>query len=140
MRRSSDDTGSITLFSAIAGVGLLVLAGLVVDGGGKVRAAQRSDRIAAEAGRAAGQQIDVGAAIEGSPARLDPAAALAAAREYLRREGVEGDAAISGDGRRVVVRVWTAQPTVFLSLVGVSEVRTEGTAEVQLVSGAEEIP
>ena len=47
-----DQAGSVTLFGVVAGLALLVLVGLVVDGGAKVRAVQRADAIAAEAARA----------------------------------------------------------------------------------------
>ena len=41
------DEGSMTLFVVVIAVGLLIAAGLVVDGGGKVRALQRADAVAA---------------------------------------------------------------------------------------------
>ena len=66
---------------------LLAMAGLVVDGGGKVRAAQRADRIAAEAGRAAGQQIELAAAVAGERPRVDVGAAVAAAQRYIAGPG-----------------------------------------------------
>ena len=51
------EAGSVTVFLAITVVGLLVLIGLVVDGGVKIRAAQHADAVAAEAARAAGQEV-----------------------------------------------------------------------------------
>ena len=129
------DRGSVTLFVAIAVAGLLVLVGLVVDGGGKVRAAQRASRVAAEAGRVAGQQIDVRAAIEGRPLRVDVPPAVEAARRYLRAAQVNGQVFVSSDRRRITVEVTTSERTVFLGLVGISELTAHGSADVELVSG-----
>ncbi|MEO6822337.1 MAG: pilus assembly protein TadG-related protein [Candidatus Nanopelagicales bacterium] len=130
-----DEQGSVTLFVAITVTGLLVLVGLVVDGGGKVRAAQRASRVAAEAGRVAGQQIDVRAAIEGKPLRVDVPAAIEAARRYLRAAQVSGQVLVSSDRRRITVVVTTSERTVFLGLVGISELAAHGSAYVDLVSG-----
>lgn len=129
------ERGSVTLFVSITVAGLLVLVGLVVDGGGKVRAAQHASRVAAEAGRAAGQQIDVRAAIEGRPLRVDVPAAVEAARRYLRAAQVSGQVIVSSDRRRITVEVTTSERTVFLGLVGISELTAHGSADVELVSG-----
>ena len=60
----------MTLFFAVAVVGLLVLLGLVVDGAAKVRAVQRADTLAAEAARAGGQAIALPPTIAGrTPSR-----------------------------------------------------------------------
>lgn len=130
-----NDRGSVTLFAAITVVGLLVMVGLVVDGGGKVRAAQRASRVAAEAGRAAGQQIDVPAALQGKPFRVVVGAAVEAARAHLRAAHVDGRVQVSSDRRRIVVEVTTSEPTWFLGLVGIPELTAHGSAQVQLVSG-----
>jgi hypothetical protein len=127
------DDGAVTLFVAIAMVGLLALAGLVVDGGAKVRAVQRADRVAAEAARAAGQAIDLGAVLEGSDVRVDRRAALAAVESYLRVAGVDGSVRVVDGGAGIVVSTTTSAPTVFLGLIGVPSFTVQGSAEVALV-------
>lgn len=127
------DRGAVTLFVAIAMVGLLALAGLVVDGGAKVRAVQRADRIAAEAARAAGQAVDVADVLDGSDVRVDRRAALVAAESYLRASGVEGSVRILDAGRGIAVTTTTSAPTVFLGLIGVPRFTVRGSAEVALV-------
>jgi hypothetical protein len=127
------DRGAVTLFLSIAMVGLLALAGLVVDGGAKVRAVQRADRLAAEAARAAGQAIDVAGVLEGSDVAVDRRAALVAAEAYLRASGVEGSARVLDGGRGLAVTTTTSAPTVFLSLIGVPAFTVHGSAEVALV-------
>lgn len=84
------DAGSVTLFLVISVIGLLAMVRLVVDGAGKVRAVQRADALAAEAGRAGGQAIDAPASILGEPPVVDARAAVAAAQAYLARNGIQG--------------------------------------------------
>lgn len=139
MRRRPDwqprDEGSVTLFVVVAVVGLLVLIGLVVDGGTKVRALQRADHLAAEAGRAGGQAIDVPAAITGAPPTLDARAAVSAAQAYLRANGVTGTVSVGDAGQSLTVNVTTTANTVFLGLVGVNTITVHGSAKVSLVRG-----
>ena len=139
MRRNppwrGDDEGSVTLFFVVAVVGLLVLVGLVVDGGTKVRALQRDDRLAAEAGRVGGQAIDVPAAITGEPPTVDARAAVNASQAYLRANGVTGTVSVGDAGRSLTVNVTTTTNTVFLGLVGVNTMTARGSAKVSLVRG-----
>ena len=132
-RRACSDEGAVTLFVAIAMVGLLALAGLVVDGGAKVRAVQRADRIAAEAARAAGQALDLEAVLAGSDVRVDRRAAIVAAESYLRAAGAEGSARVVDGGAGVAVTVTATEPTVFLGLIGVPQFTVRGNAEAALV-------
>jgi Putative Flp pilus-assembly TadE/G-like len=131
--RASADEGAVTLFVAIAMVGLLALAGLVVDGGAKVRAVQRADRLAAEAARAAGQELDVAGVLAGGDVRVDRRAALIAAESYLRASGVQGSARVIDGGAGLAVTTTISAPTVFLGLVGVPAFTVHGAAEVALV-------
>ena len=97
------ESGSATLFLVISVVGLFALIGLVVDGGAKVRAVQRADNLAAEAGRAGGQAIDVPAAVIGNGPTLNVRAAAAAAQTYLKLHGVAGTVSITDGGRSLAV-------------------------------------
>jgi hypothetical protein len=130
---ADDERGSVTIFVAVAAVGLLALAGLVVDGGGKVRALQRADRVAAEAARAAGQAVDRSAVLAGSAVRVDRRTALVAAEASLRAAGADGSARITDDGRAVAVTVRGSEPTVLLGLIGITQFDVTGRAEAVLV-------
>ena len=132
-RPRGDDRGAVTLFLCIAAIGLLALAGLVVDGGAKVRATQRADRLAAEAARAVGQAVNVSAVLSGTAVRVDARAALAAAQDYLDAAGSDGTVAVEPDGRSIRVSTAATSHTVFLGLVGVPEITVRGTATVQLI-------
>ena len=130
-----EDAGSVTLFFVIAVAGLLVLIGLVVDGGTKVRALQRADRLAAEAGRAGGQAINVPTAIIGDPPTLDARAAVNASQAYLASNGISGTVSVDNAGRSLTVDVTTTTNTVFLGLIGVNSMTVHGSAKVSLVHG-----
>ena len=132
-RSAADDRGAVTVFVAIVAVGLMALAGLVVDGGAKVRAVQRADRVAAEAARAAGQAVDVAGVLAGRELRVDRGAAVHAAEEYLRSAGVNGTVRIVHGGSGVEVTTTTSAPTVFLGLIGVPRFTVSGAAEAALV-------
>jgi len=131
----STEAGSVTLFLVIAMAGLFVLVGLVVDGGAKIRAVQRADSLAAEAGRAGGQAINVPAAIVGDAPKVDARAAVSAANAYLARNGAQGTVTVTNAGRTLNVNVTTTRPTIFLGLIGVSSITVTGHASVTLVPG-----
>ena len=138
LRRRLADTdreaGSVTVFAAITVLGILILCGLVVDGGAKLRAVQQADRIATEAARAAGQSADA-AALAGGPARVDRQSAVNAAQAFLAAAGATGTATVSADGTGVEVTVTTTAPTVFLGLIGVSSFTVTGHGQATLVHG-----
>ena len=127
------DEGSATVFLSVTVLGLLVLIGLVVDGGAKIRGIQRADALAADAARVAGQRIDVPDAITGQDPTLDTRAATAAARAYLTTRGVNGT--VTTTGTTVTVTVTDSTPTVFLGLIGIHTLTVHGRASATLVPG-----
>lgn len=130
--RSRSDRGSISLFAVVITVGLIVVIGLVVDGGGKIHAQQRAQTAAREAARAGGQAIVAGTAIRGQGAVVDTSAARTAAQNYLTAAGVAGTVSIQG-GNTVVVRTSeTYQPT-FLSIVGVGTQTVTGQSDAEIM-------
>jgi len=138
LRRHPADTdheaGSVTVFFAITVLGILILCGLVVDGGAKLRAVQHADRIATEAARAAGQAADP-AALAGGEARVDRQAAVDAATAFLATAGATGTATVPADGTVVEVTVTTTAPTVFLGLIGIPAFTVTGHGRATLVHG-----
>ena len=128
------EAGSVTVFVAITVLGILVLCGLVVDGGAKLRAVQRADRVATEAARAAGQAADP-AALASGEARVDRQAAVDAATAFLTAAGEAGTATVSADDTAVEVTVTTTAPTVFLGLIGIPAFTVTGHGRAILVHG-----
>ncbi|HYJ74512.1 MAG TPA: hypothetical protein VEV65_02885, partial [Kineosporiaceae bacterium] len=94
MTRRHGDEGAVSLFVIVVAVALLAAVGLVVDGGGKIRALERADEAAREAARAGTQMLDVPAAVRGERVEVDPVAAGRAARTYLAAAGVEGTVSV----------------------------------------------
>jgi Flp pilus assembly protein TadG len=140
MRRRGrrDDAGSITLFVVVVTTALLVAIGLVVDGGGKIRALERADEAAREAARAGSQMLDVPAAVRGQSVTLDTPSATRAARAYLDAAGVDGTVTVSGGVVAVSTRV-TYRP-VLLAVAGVGPMTVTGAASARPVSADEEVP
>jgi Flp pilus assembly protein TadG len=137
MIRPLDERGTISLFVIVITVALLAAIGLVVDGGGKIRALERADEAAREAARAGSQMLDVPAAVRGERVEVDPGAAGRAARAYLAAAGVQGTVSVSGGLVTVSTRV--EYRPVFLSLVGVGPVAVTGEASARPVMGSEEV-
>ena len=88
--RRRDERGSITPFVVIVALAIILLAGLVIDGGRQLNAKGRAVAYAQEAARAGAQAVDV------SDPRLDlnRAQALDTAQEYCRQ-------AMAADGQLV---------------------------------------
>lgn len=134
--RATDDAerGSLTLFTAILAVALIVMAGLVVDGTGKLRAARTADGIAEEAARAGADSLNAAAARAGRPVLVDPRAAVAAAHRYLSAAGVSGTVSIVGP-TEIAVSVTVHRPTAVLGLIGITSWTVTGHATANLESG-----
>jgi Flp pilus assembly protein TadG len=131
---SPRDEGRIALLVVVLTFAVLVMIGLSVDGGGKLRALQRADRIASEAARAAGQAIAAPQAIRGGDKVVDPAAAAEAAQSYLGDAGVTGSVAISEDRKRITVTVTIVYDTVFLGLIGIDSLPATRQASAVVIA------
>ena len=131
-----DDTerGSLTVFTAVLALALLVMAGLVIDGTGKLRAARQADAIAEEAARAGADSLNAAAIRAGAPITVNPTAAIAAAHAYLVAAGVQGTVSAAGP-TRIAVAVTIHRPTAILGLVGIDSWTVTGHATANLESG-----
>ncbi|MER5184759.1 hypothetical protein ABT009_41825 [Streptomyces sp. NPDC002896] len=130
------EDGSMSLFFAVTTIGLLMVMGLLVDGGGSLNASHRAALLAQEAARTAGQQLDPAQAIEGTAITIDPDAAAAAAQDYLAAAGVHGDVQISGDGQTMTVTVHDTYNTLFAQLLGKATINVTGSATAHLQTQA----
>jgi stage V sporulation protein SpoVS len=91
----SAERGSVALWVAVMAAAVLLTLVLIVDGGAKIRAGNRADIAATEAARAAVLAVGPRGSGSGMQARL----AVAAAKAYLAKDGVQGSAVILGPGR-----------------------------------------
>jgi len=103
-RAAGRDRGSITLWVAVTFAAILAVAGLVADGGAKIRAGERADIVAGEAARAASYA-------SGPDQVARTAAAGAAARGIISRARMAGSVAVTSPGRiDVTVQASTTGP------------------------------
>src|SRR5260370_4606498 len=131
------ERGALTLMLAIMFVGLLALAGLVVDGGAKLNEAENATAIAQEAARAGAGMVNQGRAYSTGTFTVDSGRAVAAAQAYLSNAGyssaVTTVTAIGAESIRVSVTV--TEPTRILSIIGIDSISSTGTATASLVTG-----
>ncbi len=128
----SREKGSFTVFVAVLSLALFALFGLVIDGGRAVAAQSTATAEAEQAARIGAGQISVDAIRMGSP-DIDPAAATAAAEQYLRAEGSAGS--ITVVGQTVIVHIQTEEPTVILGIVDVRRIGISAMASATNVHG-----
>ncbi|MGW2016831.1 TadE/TadG family type IV pilus assembly protein [Streptomyces sp. NPDC001927] len=130
------DRGSMSTYFALSTLAILMVMGLLVDGGGALNAANRATSLAQEAARTAGQQIDPAQAIEGTAITIDPDAAAAAAQDYLAAAGVQGTVTVTDGGLSILVTVNDTYDTFFAQFVGKGTIHVTGTATAHLQTQA----
>ena len=130
------DRGSITAFVAGFTLALLVLAGLVVDGGHTLNSRREAANLAEAAARAGTQALDTDATRAGNSAPVSSARAIAAANNYLSSVGASGTVTV--DGTRVHVTVTLTRPTLVLRIVGMSSTTVTATGEARTIRGITE--
>jgi len=130
--RGDRERGSVSLFFVMVTLALLVIIGLVVDGGAQIRNRQRADTSAQEAARAAGQAVNPAAAINGDGAQIQLGTAQAAAQQYLASAGVQGNVTTTG-GTTVHVHTTTTYSPAFLGVIGVGSLSASADADVRVV-------
>jgi Flp pilus assembly protein TadG len=133
-RGDDSERGSLTVFTAVIAVALLAMAGLVIDGTGKLRAARQADAIAEEAARAGADSIDATAIRAGGPITVDSTTAISAAQSYLVSADVAGTVTAQGPNQ-IAVTVSITRPTDLLGLIGVRSFTVTGHATATLESG-----
>lgn len=129
----SDEAGTVTAFVTVFMVALLVVAGLVVDGGNTLAARRRALNVAESAARAGAQGLDEDAARIGAGVRLSPTAARGRAEDYLASAGHPGTVSVDGD--TVVVEVTIKQPLLILGIAGLGEMTVTGRGSARGVRG-----
>jgi hypothetical protein len=130
--RSGQD-GSVSILVVGLATALLMVAGLLYDGGQILAGRREAFAVADNGARAGAQALDVGALRGSGVTRLDPAAASRAANGYLARVGHTGTVTVDGD--RVEVTVTITVHTHLLSAVGLHARTVTGTGEARAVRG-----
>lgn len=124
------ESGSITVFVVLVAIGLIAVAGLVIDGGYTMAAKRQADGQAEQAARAGADALSR-AALRSDVVRLDPQQARVAAETYLRSIGAHGSCTTAG--ATVTCTVTRQQPMAILSAVGLSHLTVHGTATARSI-------
>lgn len=137
---SGDDAGSVTAFVAILGASLLLMTGLIVDGGRLLHRYVEAHDVAGNAARAGAQEV-----VEGTPGdddggglyggdttpQVDQVDAITRVSEFLAEAGYsDADSTVSVDGDRVTVEVTLTQSLIMLP-PGAETVTADASAVAQ---------
>lgn len=100
-----DEQGSVTAFVAVVAASLVLVAGMVVDGGQVLSAGVDAQRLAASAARAGAQELSVDALRSTGRPILEPRRATRSAEEFLDAAGAQGSVRVSASHVAVTVTV-----------------------------------
>lgn len=132
--RGQAEAGFVSLYVVVITVGLLAMAGLVIDGGNALAAREQATDVAQQAARAGADALSP-ESLRGNPTGLtaSPAAAQAAANRVLDTAGVTGT--ISVDDANVSVTVVVHKDTTILSAFGVGPTKGKATSTATALHG-----
>lgn len=133
MSRVRDEQGTVTAFVVGFTFALLVVAGLVVDGGGLLAARRVAINEAEAAARAGAQAVDPASLRAGGPVIVDPVAAHQRALDYLATTGHAGVVDVEGD--TVTVTVSFSRPMTILGIAGLGDMTVRGSGSAHGARG-----
>ncbi|MDA8186134.1 MAG: hypothetical protein M0035_17205 [Actinomycetota bacterium] len=133
-RLGDAESGMVTAFVVIFTLALVLMAGLVLDGGLALAAKVQAVDDAQAAARAGAQAIDIPTYRASGQITLDPAQAAADAERYLAAAGHTGTVSVNGE--QVTVTVTITQPTQILSLAGIDHLTETGTGTATAEQGS----
>lgn len=128
VRRSAkrDEVGGASVLVVLLAVGLMVAAGLVIDGGYALAERRQAMNQAEQAARVASDQLSE-AGLRSGVTSVRAGEARSAAQSYLASAGANGSVGISSAGR-VTVTVRSDYRPAVLSMVGVPPIGVSATA------------
>lgn len=124
LRSGRGEEGTVTAFVVIFVFALLLLAGLVIDGGLTLSARVQAVNEAQAAARAGAQQINLPLFRSTGQVALQPDQAVQAAQAYLAATGHAGTVTVTGDQVQVAVHI--SQPMQILGLAGIGHLAVTG--------------
>jgi Flp pilus assembly protein TadG len=135
--RAGDDRGTIAMYTVLFTPIVLMLAGLLVDGGLAIHARQRAADMAEQAARAGANQIDTDALRATGKPVLDPGRARAAACDLLGGFGTQVAASrCDADQQQVTVSVQiTVKPQILGIVPGLGSFTLTSTETARPVTG-----
>ena len=130
------EEGSVTVFVTVFMLALLVVAGLVIDGGRMLAARREVANVAESAARAGAQEIDTGAARTSAMVQLDPVAAQRTATSFLAASGYDGTVTVQAN--TVHVKVTATRRLFILGIAGMRDATLTAKGEARGVRGVSE--
>jgi len=135
--RLRDERGAaVTVWTIMVMAALTLIVGLAVDLSGQVNRMRLASDVAAQAARAAGQQLDADTYTATGDVEVAAARAKTAAINYAKASGMNATARIES-GTELVVDVTTDYEPVFLSAFGIGTQHVTATARVRVVKALE---
>jgi uncharacterized membrane protein len=120
--RRSDDRGQTTLLLLVFLGFLVMLVGLVSDGGQTLASRRELQGLADGAARAGASAIDQATFAHAHTAVINPQQADQAAHAYLAAQGFGGQAQVGTSTRQVVVTLAQTYPLSFAGFLGIPNV------------------
>ena len=122
--RARDEEGMVTAFVVLFTLALLLLAGLVIDGGLTLSARVQAIDEAQAAARAGAQAINIPLFRSTGQIALDSVQARQDAQSYLAATGHSGTVAVNGNDVEVTVTI--SQPMQILGIAGIGSLTVSG--------------
>lgn len=119
------DSGQVSAFVTVMAIAILVLTGLVLDGGLALAAKVTASGQAQSAARAGAQMIDLARYRTSGDLLLDTDQAERAAADFLAEAGASGTVRVADD--TVSVEVTATVPTQVLGLIGIGTLTVRGS-------------
>ena len=132
------EQGTVTVFVVSMTTALLLVAGLVFDGGRMIAARREADAVAAAAARAGAPGLDEAGVRQTDRAPLNASDVVRRVERYLGRTNYSGVARVSGD--TVTVEVHRTQTLAILSLAGIASSEITVTGSARAVRAVGETP
>jgi hypothetical protein len=120
------DGGQITAFVVVMMAALILLAGLVLDGGLTLAARERALGEAQQAARAGVQGVNLAVYRADGKLILSPSEAVADGRAYLASIGADGTVTVAGN--TVTASVTIVQPMQILDVAGLQSITVHASA------------
>jgi hypothetical protein len=131
--RLRGDDGQVAAFVVVMAAALVLMIGLVLDGGLTLAARERALGEAQEAARAGAQAVNLAVYRQDGDLVLNPAQADADARAYLADIGATGT--VTATAGQVTVTVTAVQDMQILSAAGLHSITIHATASAVPVRG-----
>lgn len=131
------DRGAVMFWVIPIMVGLIAMAGLIVDGGNAISARERAEDVSQQAARAGADALSPTALHDSDPSDLsaDPGAARAAAQRVLDSAGITNpNVVVSGES--VTVSVTVHEKTQILSAFGLNDISGSASSTATALHGS----